>query len=106
MSRFDEDGSYHERVEDISESGVTVKGGGDFHDGEGFPIEKETIDYAIGLAKKYGMIITGGIGKFYGYSEYSPDPGDVVEFTWQKDDTISKEFDFDNAVTTLQGLKI
>lgn len=106
MSRFEEENHSHSDVHHISDIELELIGGGDFYDGDKFKIDKATIDRAIELAKKYGMVITHGEGRWEGYSEYTPDPGDITCFTWQKADTVSKDLIFDNAITTLQGLKL
>lgn len=83
-SRFKED-NYH--VHSISEDQLTLCGGGDFYSGDE-EVDDETWGIALGLAEKYGMEIIDGKGQWYGWSECTPDPGDVSVFNWQKKATL------------------
>lgn len=72
---------YH--VYDASESSLQLTGGGDFYDNNGAEPSSETRQVAEDIAEKLGMHITGAHGEWYGYSEYTPDPGDVSIFEWE-----------------------
>lgn len=80
-SRFQED-NYH--VYSIGEDHLTLTGGGDFYDGDPNDIDDSTWEEARRLADKYGMEITEGHGEWDGWSEYTPDPGNVSVFQWRK----------------------
>lgn len=82
--RFNED-NYH--VYTIDEDELVLTGGGDFYDtGEGAEVDEETKAEAQALADKYGMVIDSSHGTWQGWSEYSPDPGDLSVFKWHKRD--------------------
>ncbi len=87
-SRFSAEDTYH--IEEIGEDRLVLIGGGNFY---GYDLEDgEEIDYnpdsetrleAERLAEKYGMLITDSSGDWWGYSEYTPEPGDVSIFEWE-----------------------
>jgi hypothetical protein len=80
-SRFQED-NYH--VYEIDEDHLTLTGGGDFYNDGAGEVDEETWSEARALAEKYGMEITSGRGYWSGWSEYTPDPGDISVFEWRK----------------------
>ena len=69
-------------IEAIDENHVVLVGGGDFYDGVGAP-DVDTSKRAEALAARFGMVITKRYGEFWGYSEWTPEPGDVSIFMWQ-----------------------
>jgi hypothetical protein len=86
QDRFAEDrGKYH--IYELDEQHVALTGGGDFYDAnpddDTLP-DEETQAEARKLAEKYGMRITGMKGEWQGWSEYTPDPGDLSIFYWEK----------------------
>jgi hypothetical protein len=83
MSRFSESASDYGAVVEIGESRLVLHGGGDFFDEDLIP-DDETRAAAQQLADKYGMVITNMRGSWWGYSEYTPDPGNVSVFDWEK----------------------
>lgn len=81
MSKFDKyKGDYN--VVRINDAGLELRGGGDFYPGGGEP-DKETWDLAKTIAADLGMRITYGEGRWDGWTEYTPDAGDVSVFTWE-----------------------
>lgn len=77
---------------EIDEDRLVFSGGGDFSDYDGHVPEPtvsdpDVINEANRLAKKYGMVITNIRGDWWGYSEYTPEPGDVSIFEWKRDET-------------------
>jgi hypothetical protein len=73
-------------VVEIDEGHLVLRGGGDFTSGAPADSEPDeaTRARATELATKYGMVVTGCHGEWWGYSEYTPDPGDVSVFTWSR----------------------
>lgn len=72
-------------VESIGESELVLRGGGDFYDFRGAPPDTETCLRASEIVTACGMRILSGHGEWYGWSEYTPDPGDVSVFTWVRE---------------------
>jgi hypothetical protein len=84
MSRFeDEERQDFGPVVEIDEMAVVLRGGGDYYNGDTSEIDDETWAKARAIASKYDMEITSASGAWWGYSEYTPDPGDVVVFQWR-----------------------
>lgn len=82
--RFSEDrGKYH--IHTIGEEDLELVGGGDFYDlkTDDCHPDEETMAEAHKLAEKYGKVITDSWGRWEGYSEYTPDPGDISCFYWK-----------------------
>lgn len=80
-------------VELIDETQLVLRGGGSFHsrpedpDTYGPPSDgpdAETTSKAESIAATFGMKITSSHGSWWGYSEYTPDPGDVSVFNWER----------------------
>jgi hypothetical protein len=74
--------SYH--VYEIDENELVLTGGGDFYDRTNPEIDDETWAEARRIAEEFGMVITRGHGEWQGWSEYTPDPGDLSVFEWRK----------------------
>lgn len=71
-------------VVDISMEQLVLRGGGDFFDGSGDPDpDDETRAEAERIAALFEMEITHSAGAWWGYSEMTPDPGDVSIFQWR-----------------------
>lgn len=71
---------YH--VHDCTEDHLILVGGGDFYDHGEVP-DEETQAEARKIAESVGKVIIDGHGEWRGWSEYTPDPGDVSVFTWR-----------------------
>jgi hypothetical protein len=88
MSRFEVPSDWSGDVLDIDEKALSLYGGGDWYDDQGdkdiSDVDSNVRERAEELATKYGMVITGVRGEWHGYSEYTPDPGDVTIFYWSK----------------------
>ena len=90
MSRFSKyQGSFAPHyVYLINEQELEILGGGDWYSwydrGETpEPIAEETRAQAEAIATEFGMRITDSYGRWEGYSEYTPDPGDISHFDWE-----------------------
>ena len=75
-------GKYH--ILRIDESCLELAGGGDFYENADAEPDAETWETARELAERHGMRITSAHGEWEGWSEYSPDPGDVSVFKWER----------------------
>ena len=82
MSRFTESTDWQSDVESIGEDQLVLHGGGDFYNGDEVTPDANTTARAYELAAKYGKRITSMRGAWWGYSEWTPDPGDVSIFEW------------------------
>jgi len=81
-SRFQED-NYH--VTSITETRVEILSTEDFYNNNGLDPSPEDWKIARELAARYGMEITEAYGDWQGWSEYTPDPGNVAVFLWRKE---------------------
>lgn len=70
-------------IYEIGEDRLVLMGGGDFYENGDSEPDDDTRQKARELAEKYGMEIVSSSGGWWGYSEYTPDPGDVSIFTWR-----------------------
>jgi hypothetical protein len=83
VDRFDADrGKYH--IIHIDEDRLELYGGGDYYHDDSVEPDADTQAEARKLAEKYGMTITASRGEWRGWSEYTPDPGDVSVFYWSR----------------------
>lgn len=89
MSRFSKyQGSFapHD-VYLINEQELEILGGGDWYSWDdrkmSEPPDEETQAKAERIAKEFGMRITNMEGRWKGWGEMTPDPGDISHFDWE-----------------------
>ena len=71
-------------VVEIGDDRLVLNGGGDFYESDDGDVDEGTWARAREIAKRFGMTITSAHGEWWGWSEYTPDPGDVSVFAWSK----------------------
>lgn len=75
-------------VESINADRLVLVGGGDFYnydcdDSMDTEPDHEAWERAREIATKLDRTITDAHGEWWGYSEYTPDPGNVSIFYWE-----------------------
>lgn len=76
---------YKYGIYEINDSVLILHGGGDFYESYGsrnMMPDSDAQEKARKIAEECGKHITNSEGAWYGYSEYTPDPGDVSIFYW------------------------
>ncbi len=82
--KFIEDTGWFSDIYEISNTKLKLHGGGSFYDNPNEEIDEPTRARAAELAAKYNMVITDSYGNWEGWSEYTPEPGDVSVFIWEE----------------------
>lgn len=82
--KFIEETGWFSDIYKIDNTKLELYGGGSFYDNPDEEIDESTKARAAELAAKYNMVITDSYGKWEGWSEYTPDPGDVSVFIWEE----------------------
>jgi len=80
FAEFRKNQPYH--IVHISEDRLELLGGGDFYDKNNRVPDEETTKEAEKYAMQFGKRIIRAEGEWQGYSEYTPEPGDVSVFHW------------------------